>query len=178
MKIYLNETININKNINDVFDIIYNKNNTFINNTDISMVSSEIFEWKYKNGLKQKKEFITFCFKKLPEFFSSRLNNNENHIKIKMITKIIKQTTDIYNVETRYKIVNFSPFINTIINKMYFIKTKCVITIIKKNENNTDIFLTNKVSIATPYLPELETFVNYITKSLFENMKIELNKTI
>lgn len=179
MKIFFDDKIVINKNIEDIFNIIYNNNKNFINeDQNISVICKEVHEWKLKNKIIQRNEYITVCFKNLPDVFSKKLDNDNKHIRIKMITKILFKDPENYKVQTKYKLDNLSPLISSIVNKMKLIKSKCIITMKQNSDGTSELILHNKTSIAIAIPQKFEDFITNISKSLFENMKEEIYKTI
>lgn len=179
MKIFFDDKIVINKNIDEIFNIIYNNNNNFINeDNNISVISKEVHAWTVKNKIIQRIEYITVCFENLPDILSKKLDNDNKHIRIKMVTKILLKDPENYKVQTKYKLDNLLPLIGSIVNKIKLIKSKCIITI-KQNSNGTsELILNSKISTAISISQKFEIFISNISKSLFENMIDKINKTI
>ena len=178
MKIFLNDTLIVKNNIDDVSNVIYNQNKTFINDANVQLISHHKCDWKLKHNLIQRKEYITLCVKDLPELFLKRLNNKDNHVKIKIVSVILSQEKDCYVIKTKCKIVNFSPLINVITSGINLIKGKCKITLKQINNITTEASFDCKVLSSLQMPKEFQEFILKLTKSVFETLNKELDKSI
>lgn len=143
MKEYIKK-YHINKNINELFDILLNN------------IKNEKYEYIIDNNL-------------IPNNILSLFLNNNKKIILKIKNKIKIKNNNIIYIKNRIKIKN-NNLTNFFINILKFVKLYSYITLTKVNEKNTllNIHITVDIFITKYYKDILETLTLDISKNIFD----------
>jgi hypothetical protein len=167
MKTYELNNIIINKNIQDVFNIIFVNNNNIVASNVTNIIDLQQLPWETKKGVIRQTDIYTLKIDTMPVLYRSFLEDNDNgNVKVQMIKKIAYQTSDKYIVSIKYKIMNLKNIIQTIIDKLQLIRMKCKVYLTKQDESKTKITFKMKTTALIPYASEIEDYITEYGKQI------------
>jgi hypothetical protein len=167
MKTYELNNIVVNKNIRDVFNIMFTNNNNIVASNVTNIIDLQQLPWETKKGVQRQTDIYTLKIDSLPALYRSFLEDNYNgNVKVHMIKKIAYQTSDKYIVSIKYKIMNLKNIIQTIIEKLQLIRMKCKVYLTKQSENITKLTLKMKTTALIPYSSEIEDYITEYAKQI------------
>jgi hypothetical protein len=87
----LSTNIIINKNLEDVFELMYNKEDNFdnINDEMYKIIEYTTSKWKIKNGKRKKMSQLYIYVNNLPQYLKNYTIEDDNYIRIRRKYKII-----------------------------------------------------------------------------------------
>lgn len=164
----------INKNIEDVFNLMYNSNNNIVSSSVSQIIDWQTEDWHIRKTYLQKKDTITLYIQNLPDMFTSFLDNSNKHVKILMVSKIAFHNKKEYILRTKYKVINLQPIMQTVINSLHLVKTKCKIHLERISETSTKLNVYSRISVFLPFASEIETYIQGFIAGVFG----KLNNTL
>lgn len=167
MKEFSKENIIIDKNINVVFELLYNQNENLLSNM-FNLPEYNKGEWKDN----KRTDIAVIIFQDMPEILCTTFLNNNKEIKMECKNKILKNTSDERNVVTKFKIIDNSKLLK-LANILKLINIKNNINLKYINENQTMISVSTKIKtyILPPYNEILEIFsISMCTKILEDSI--------
>lgn len=170
MKTFIIDNVNVNRNIKEVFDIMYNCDNNIIKSGVSDMIDYQMDDWHLKKKILQKREYITIKIDDIPDLYAKNLDNDLKHIKILKINKLMFQDDKKYTVHMKYRITNLVPVVQTILNALNLVKCKCKVNLVKVDEHNTNVSIKSKTSVFLPYASEIEEYIHQFSNLFFGNI--------
>lgn len=161
----IEKNIRVNKNIKEIFEILY-ENNTDIFNDHITLIEWKKDDWYVKDKLLQRKEELYFHVPSMPNEVVSYLIENDKYIRLQLKNKIIIDTDKCKKIKTKFKILNVSPLLKTIINDLKIIKIKNKIEINQITENTSDLKIITQIIINLPKTKIINDFIYDFTEKI------------
>jgi hypothetical protein len=144
----LNRNLTVNRDINDVFQIMYNDNEDIFKKL-FNIINWEKQDWKTVNNKKKRTEIVYLYIQELPEELVSYLQEKDKYLKLEIKTKILTDTSSRKKIKTKFKMLNVNPIIRTILENFDLVKMKNKVELIK---NNNSTFINIK-AVARLYIP-------------------------
>jgi hypothetical protein len=167
MKTYELNNIIVDKNIQDVFNIMFMNNNNIVASNVTNIIEFQQLPWETKKGVQRQIDIYTVKIDSLPTMYRSFLEENDNgNVRVHMIKKIAYQTSNKYIISIKYKIMNLKNIIQTIIDKLQLIRMKCKVYLTKQSENTTKLTLKMKTTALIPYSSEIEEYITEYGKQI------------
>lgn len=165
----LEKTVCVNKNIEEVFDLLYEDKNVGIFNEHMQLIEFEKTDWVVKRKMKQRKEIIYVYIPDIPDETVSYLNEKDKYLRIQVKNKIITQTATHQKIKTKFKILNVNPFFKTIINDLHIVDIKNTITLDAKTIHTTDVKIKIKVALNIPKTKKINEFISDLANKLMNS---------
>lgn len=163
MKELSKNDIIVNKNINDIFNVLYEDNYKLLTTLfDLREYNKGVWE----NNIRI--DIATIYLEELPDILSNMFLNNEKIIKVKCKNILKINTPNEYTVETKIYIVN--NILLKLINKLKLIKIKNIINIKKINENQSQMNIKTKIKsyILPPFKEIVERFAFIFCRTILD----------
>jgi hypothetical protein len=168
MKEFIKETIIIDKNINKIFELLYDKNEEILANI-LNLLEYKKGVW---TDINKRVDMAKVIFDDLPDILAAQYFNNNKTFIIKAKTFITINTQYERNIITKYKLKN-DIILLKIANILKLIKIKNIINLKYINHNQTAISIKTKIRM---YDNALEEFGIVLYSKILENTILELNK--
>jgi hypothetical protein len=165
----LEKTVSVNKNIDEVFDLLYEDKNVGIFNEHMRLIEFEKQDWVVKRKLKVRKEIIYVHIPEIPDEVVNYLSEKDKFLRIQVKNKIVTQTPTHQKIKTKFKILNVNPFFKTIINDLHIVDLKNTIILDAKNADKTDVKIKIKVSLNIPRTKKINEFISDIVNKLMNS---------
>lgn len=169
MKTFIQDII-VNKNINSVFDIMYNLNNNIISSSVTSLVDYQMINWYTKKKVIQKKEYMTVFINDLPVLYANFLNHTLKHINISKVNKQTFKNDKTYYIHTKCKIKNLVPFVENNTNAISSVKSICKVKLIAVGDNQTKISIKNTTYAYLPYASDIEEYIHGYVNTIYNKI--------
>lgn len=166
-----------NKNIPDVYKILYEEN-IEIFDKEIVIINWNKDEWIFKNKILERNETVYTYVPSMPHELVSYLKEKDKFIRLQVKHKMVINNSDYWKIKTKIKILNITPFLDIILNKLNIIEIKNKIELIKIDDNNTNIKITNKIKLNIPKTKAINTFIDKIINNILNNSVIALSKQL
>jgi|688.fasta_scaffold294954_2 hypothetical protein len=170
---YIQKQFTTNKNINEVFDIIYNSDDNIFSNV-YAVNSWERSDWIVKRNIKQKSENICIYLDNLPDKLVEFTIEKNKELKLKIRNKVRKDLLRTKKIKTKISILNINPIIKAIITGLHLIKIKLVTELQTIEENKTHVNIQVFVSLFIPEKDAIEAFVEEISEALVNSLQQRL----
>ena len=167
MKIFNIENQVVNKSLENAFNLMYNTDNNIVGSSVSQIIDWQTENWHQRKKFLERRDTITIYVADLPDLYAANLDNNQKHIKILMVSKISLHNEKEYILRTKYKVINLVPVMQTIINTLHLVKTKCKIHLKKINDTTTTLNVRCKISVFLPYATEIEDYIYGFISSVF-----------
>ena len=154
MKLYEKNNTTINKNIEEIFDILF----SFTSLTPIltDMEISKKGDWKVNKGIINRKDIFTLNIKNIPnEIIDTFVDNKAIQLEIR--TTVIIKRDDYYKVKLDYKILNIKEQFYTLLNTDVLIKLFAIAEITKINDNKSVVDI--KAHITSYIMPLMNDMI-------------------
>lgn len=163
MKELSKNDIIVNKNINDIFNVLYEDNYKLLTTLfDLREYNKGVWE----NNIRI--DTATIYLEEFPNILSNLFLNNEKIIKVKCINILNINTPNEYTIETKISVINNLMFL--IINKLKLIKIKNIINIKKINEGQSQMNIKTKIKsyIVPPFKEIVEKFAFIFCRTILD----------
>ncbi len=163
----------VNKNIKDVFDIIYNSDENIFSKV-YAIDFWEKSDWIVKRNIKQKSENITIYLDSLPDKLAEFTTDKTKQLALKLKSKVRRDLLNTKKIKTRITITNINPIIKAIITGLHLIKIKMVLDLQTVDKIKTDVNIQIFVSLFIPEKGTIENFVEELSESMVVNLQERL----
>lgn len=168
MKEFSKENIIIDKNIDTIFELLYDKNEEILANI-LNLLEYKKGVWGDQNT---RVDMATVIFDDLPDTLAANLFNNSKTFIIKAKTFVNINEKHERNIITKFKLKN-NLLLLKIANILKLIKIKNTINLKYINDKQTSINIKTKIRICDD---ALELFGIALYSKLLENSILELKK--
>lgn len=172
---YIQKSFTANKNINDVFDIIYNSDETIFSKV-YAVDLWEKSDWCVRRNIKQKSECMTIYMDSLPDKLAEFTIEKNKQLCIKIKSKVKKDLLQAKKVKTKISILNINPIIKVIITGLHLIKIQLVTELLSVDEGNTRVNIQIFVSLFIPDKEAIENFVEELSETLVKSLEARLGQ--
>jgi len=159
----------VDRDIRDVFEIMYTKNETIFKNI-FNILEWEKNEWKMQRNKKKRKEIIYLYIPDLPDELVSYLVENDKYLKLEIKSKILVDTPNYQKIKTKFRMLNVNPVLRTILENLELVKMKNVIELRSDSNQKTSI---NIKAVAKLYVPNTKSISNFMI-NISEKMIVSL----
>jgi hypothetical protein len=173
--IILNKNIVVKKGFEEVFNLIYNSEDS-IHQTIYDIREWEISEWKVFKGKKIRTEEIYLYIESMSDALTSYMVENDKYVRLSRKHKIKNDGTKYKEIKTKYKIKNFKTFYKQIIKCLDLISIKDVLKIIDLGDGNTEIDIVTKINITMSNKEEHESYAKELFETITENIFAKLQR--
>jgi hypothetical protein len=170
---YIQKQFTTNKTINEVFDIIYNSDDSIFSNV-YAVNAWERSDWIVKRNIKQKSENICIYLDTLPDKLVEFTIEKNKELKLKIRNKVRKDLLRTKKIKTKLSILNINPIIKAIITGLHLIKIKILTELQTIEENKTHVNIQVFVSLFIPEKDAIEAFVEEISEALVNSLQQRL----
>jgi hypothetical protein len=170
---YIQKQFTTNKTINEVFDIIYNSDDSIFSNV-YAVNAWERSDWIVKRNIKQKSENICIYLDTLPDKLVEFTIEKNKELKLKIRNKVRKDLLRTKKIKTKLSILNINPIIKAIITGLHLIKIKILTELQTIEENKTHVNIQVYVSLFIPEKDAIEAFVEEISEALVNSLQQRL----
>jgi hypothetical protein len=175
--IELSTNIIINKNLDNVFELMYNKEDNFdnINDEIYKIIESTTSKWKIKNGKKKKISQLYIYVNNLPEYLKNYTLEDDNYIRIRRKYKIIKDEDKYKELKCKDDIINLKNSYLSLIKSLKLINIKENIKLTYVEDEKTKLDFKIKINISIPNKTEFENYIKIIFQNILDNLVEKLS---
>jgi hypothetical protein len=173
----LSTNIIINKNLEDVFELMYNKEDNFdnINDEMYKIIEYTTSKWKIKNGKRKKMSQLYIYVNNLPQYLKNYTIEDDNYIRIRRKYKIINDGDKYKELKCKDDIINLKSSYLSLIKSMKLINIKERIKLTSIEENKTKLDFEIKINIGIPNKDEFENYIKIIFQNILDNLVEKLS---
>lgn len=167
----------INKNLDDVFKIMYDTEDNFdnINDEMYKILEWKMSNWKIKKGQRKKAAELYIYVNNLPEYLKNYTIENDNYIRIRRKYKIINDGAKYKELKCKDDIINLKNSYISLIKSMKLINIKEHIKLSYIEDNKTELDFKIKINISIPNKGEFENYIKVIFQNILDNLVDKLS---
>jgi hypothetical protein len=167
----------INKNIREVFDVMYDKEDNYDNINDelYKIIECKMSGWKIKKDRKKKKAELYIYVNNLPEYLKNYTIENDNYIRIRRKYKITRDEDNYKELKCKNDIINLKNSYSTLIKSLKLINIKEHIKLTSVEEDKTNLNLKVNINISIPNKNEFENYIKIIFQNIMDNLVKKLS---
>jgi hypothetical protein len=173
--IILKNNIIVNKGFDEVFDLIYNYDDT-IHESLYDIKEWKTSEWKVFKGKKIRNEEIYLHVESMTDSLNSYTEEENKHVRISRKHKIKNDGTKYKEIKTKYKIKNFKAIYRHIIKVLDLINIKDVLKISDLGDGNTEVDILTRINVTLPNKEIHELYGKEIFETITGNIFAKLQK--
>ena len=167
--IILKKSIIINKNFDEVFNLIYNSEEN-IQQSLYEIKEWKNSEWKILKGKKIRSEELYLYVNSMTDALKSYTVEEDKYVRISRKHKIKNDGTKYKEIKTKYKIKNLKTLYKNIIKCLDLINIKDVLKIIDLGDGNTEVDIVTKINITLPNKELHEAYATEIFETVTSNI--------
>jgi hypothetical protein len=171
------KTINVNKKMKDVFEMLY-ENNAGIFDKHMKIMKWEKQEWKLTKNMRQRKEYIYIYIETIPDEVVKYIKENDKYLYLETKNKMIVDTPTYQKIKTKFKILNVNPFLKTVLNDLRIVNMKNVIELTRIDDNSTRVKIAIKVQLMIPKTRTVDNFMSTFSNNLLDSAISSFDKSI
>jgi hypothetical protein len=171
----LKRNLTVNRDINEVFQIMYNDNQDIFKDI-FNIISWEKNEWKIIRNKQKRTEIVYIYIEELPDELVTYLQEKDKYLKLEIKTKILTDIPGHKKIKTKFKMLNVNPMIRTILENLELVKMKNKVELISNN-NQTNININAVARLYIPNTRSISQFMLDISEKMIQSLLDVLQST-